>query len=174
MPHVFEPASSGRSKCRGCGVAIAKGELRFGERIPNPFGDGEATLWYHPPCAAYKRPESMLEALSQSAEIADRAELDRIAQASMTQRRLSRVDGAERAASGQASCRQCKEKIEKGAWRIRLVFFEEGMFSPGGYLHLACRGPYFEDHDIVRPLLHFSPALNEADREELRRELAPG
>ena len=44
MDHVIEPASSGRAKCRGCGRAIAKGELRLGERLPNPFTDeGEMT-----------------------------------------------------------------------------------------------------------------------------------
>ena len=52
MPHVFEPAPTGRAKCRGCGRAIAKGELRFGERLPNPFAEGEMTLWFHPLCAA--------------------------------------------------------------------------------------------------------------------------
>ena len=41
MPHVIEPAASGRAKCRGCGEKIAKGKLRFGERLPNPFGDGD-------------------------------------------------------------------------------------------------------------------------------------
>ena len=61
MPHVLEPASSGRAKCRGCGVAIKKGELRLGERLPNPFAEGEMTHWYHPVCAAYKRPETFLE-----------------------------------------------------------------------------------------------------------------
>ncbi len=56
MPHVFEPAPTGRAKCRGCGRPIEKGEARFGERIPNPFAEGETTLWFHPLCAAYKRP----------------------------------------------------------------------------------------------------------------------
>src|SRR5262245_58246039 len=65
MPHVFEPASSGRAKCRGCGNQIEKGTLRFGERIPNPYAEGETTLWFHPVCAAYKRPEAMLETLEQ-------------------------------------------------------------------------------------------------------------
>src|SRR4030095_4948101 len=65
MPHVFEPASSGRAKCRGCGKQIEKETLRFGERIPNPYAEGEATLWFHPLCAAYKRPEAMLETLEQ-------------------------------------------------------------------------------------------------------------
>jgi len=38
MPHVIEPATSARAKCRGCDLKIDKGELRFGERQPNAFG----------------------------------------------------------------------------------------------------------------------------------------
>ena len=68
MAHVFEPASSARSKCRGCGRAIAKGEIRFGERLANPFAEGEMTHWFHPLCAAYKRPEAMHEAEEKSGE----------------------------------------------------------------------------------------------------------
>ena len=56
MPHVIETASSGRAKCRGCGEKIAAGELRFGERLPNPFAEGETTHWFHLECAAFKRP----------------------------------------------------------------------------------------------------------------------
>jgi hypothetical protein len=40
MAHVFEPAASGRAKCRGCAQPIQRGELRFGERLPNPFAEG--------------------------------------------------------------------------------------------------------------------------------------
>jgi len=40
VSYVFEPASSGRSKCRGCVRPILRGELRFGERLPNPYADG--------------------------------------------------------------------------------------------------------------------------------------
>ncbi len=48
MPHFIEEAKSGRSKCRGCGNLIAKGELRFGEVMENPLADdSEMTLWYH-------------------------------------------------------------------------------------------------------------------------------
>jgi Poly(ADP-ribose) polymerase and DNA-Ligase Zn-finger region len=54
VAHLFELAASGRSKCRGCNQPIRRGELRFGERLPNPFGGGEMTLWFHPLCAAYK------------------------------------------------------------------------------------------------------------------------
>jgi hypothetical protein len=170
MSHLLELASSGRAKCRGCGKSIAKGELRFGEQLPNPFAEGEMTLWFHPMCAAYKRPEAVLEKLAEGALSAtDAATLERVARGSSEQRRLPRVDGAERAPSGQAKCRHCKQKIDKGGWRIRLVFFEEGRFSPGGYIHLDCRKDYFEGHDVLAPLLHFSPDLGDDERAELSR-----
>jgi hypothetical protein len=169
MPHVFEPAASGRSKCRGCKQALPKGELRFGEGLPNPFGEGEVSHWFHPACAAYKRPEAILQALaSAAAPIADAESLERIARVSLAQPRLQRIDGAELSPSGQARCRHCHEPIEKGSWRIRLVFHEEGTFSPGGFLHLDCRNAYFEVDDIVAQLVHFSPALEDPERDALR------
>jgi hypothetical protein len=174
MSHVFAPASSGRARCRGCGRPIARGELRFGERLPNPFADGEMTLWFHPACAAYKRPEPFLEPLAQAPEsVPDRERLERAARASLAQRRLPRIDGAERAPSAQAKCRHCRQPIERGSWRIRLVFYDEGQFSPGGFVHLDCRQAYFETGDILEHLLHFSPALTDAEREALRRACAP-
>lgn len=168
MPHVFESATTNRSKCRGCKQAIAKGELRFGESLPNQFGEGEVTHWFHPACAAYKRPEPLLEALLSAADVPGRETLESHARASLAQHRLPRIDGAERSPTGQAKCRHCREPIEKGAWRIRLVFHEEGTFSPGGFIHLGCRAAYFEAGDILEQVLHFSPALAEADREELK------
>jgi hypothetical protein len=172
MAHVFEPAATGRAKCRGCGRAIAKGEIRFGERIPNPFAEGEATLWFHPLCAAYKRPEAMLEALEQDrAAVPDADALERAARGNSTQRRQQRIDGAERSPTGQAKCRQCHEPIGKGEWRLRLVFYEEGRFSPSGFVHLRCREPYFETKDVLAPALHFNPDLTDEDRADLRRAL---
>lgn len=168
MAHVFELAASGRAKCRGCGRALQKGELRFGERLPNPFTEGEMTHWFHPACAAYKRPEALLEGLDASAaEVPDRGDLERRARASLAQPRLRRIDGAERAPTGQAKCRQCHAPIERGSWRIRLVLYDEGVFSPGGFIHAGCRQAYFEAADILEQALHFSPGLAEADREAL-------
>ena len=170
MPHVFEPAASGRSKCRGCGRALGKGEIRFGEHLPNPFADGtEMTLWFHPLCAAYKRPEAILEALA-LAPAGDREALEQAAQASLAQHRLQRVDGIERA-RGQANCRHCREPIPRGDWRVRLVFFEEGRFNPSGFIHLGCAPAYFEGAAIAERALHFSPGLDEAERAELAKLL---
>jgi len=177
MAHVIEPAASGRAKCRGCARPIALGELRFGERLPNPFAEGETTLWFHLVCAAYKRPEAFLETLAATdAPLTGRERLDQAARWSAAHRRLPRIDGAERAPSGQAKCRSCREPIARGTWRIRLVFFEEGRFSPGGFVHLDCRAAYFERDDVLAPLLHFSPDLGDAERAELERacRVAPG
>jgi hypothetical protein len=170
MPHLFEPAASGRSKCRGCARLIQRGELRFGECVPNLFGEGETALWFHPLCAAYKRPQPLLEALEEATEsVPDRESLERTALKSVTHPRVSRIDGAERSPSGQARCRSCREPIERGSWRIRIVFYEEGRFSPGGYVHLACRKAYFETGEVLDQLLQFSPALSDAEREGLIR-----
>lgn len=172
MAHVLEPATTGRSKCRGCARAIAQGELRFGERIANPFAEGETTLWFHPQCAAYKRPEPLLETLAAAPEVPGRAELEAAAHRSAAQRRRPRIDGAERAPTGQAKCRACRAPIAKGTWRIRLVYFEEGRFTAGGFVHLGCRAAHFETDDILAHALHFSPALDAEERAELARECA--
>jgi len=173
LSNVFEPASSGRSKCRGCGRLISRGELRFGERLPNPFADGEMTLWFHPACAAYKRPEPLIQTLAETSEkVPERERLERVARNCLAHRRLPRINGAERAPSGQATCRSCREPIERGNWRIRLVFYEEGQFSPAGFVHLDCRKAYFETDDIVDQVLHFSSDLSDDDREQLRRAFA--
>ena len=170
MAHVLETATSGRAKCRGCGVAIAKGEMRFGERLPNAYGEGETTFWFHLRCAAYKRPEPLLQTLPVVADIPDKPALERIAQRSAAHPRLTRIDAAERAPSSQARCRQCRELIERGSWRIRLVFYDEGgRFNPGGFLHLGCRDAYFEADDVLEQLLYFSRHLDADEREALGR-----
>lgn len=126
------------------------------------------TLWFHPVCAAYKRPESMLQALGEaSAAVPEQDDLEAKARGSSAHRRLARIDGAERAPSSQAKCRACRERIERGTWRIRLVFFEDGRFMPGGFVHIGCRQAHFEGHDVLEPVLHFSPDLSDDDRGEL-------
>lgn len=172
MPHLFESAPSARSKCRGCGRTIERGEWRFGERIQNPYAEGETTLWFHPLCAAYKRPEPLLQFLADSTSaLPGREALERAAHGSSAHRRLPRIDGAERAPSGQAKCRGCRRPIARGTWRIRLVFLAEDRFSPGGFVHLDCRKDYFESDDILEPLLHFSPDLGADERADLVRAI---
>ena len=133
------------------------------------------TLWFHPACAAFRRPEPLLQALvAAPGKVPEREALERAARSSLAHRRIPRVDGAERSPSGQARCRSCHETIERGSWRVRLVFYEGGRFTPGGYLHLGCRDAYFETHEVMEQILHFSPDLSDEQREELRRAAASG
>jgi hypothetical protein len=131
------------------------------------------TLWFHPLCAAYKRPQPLLEALEQTTgSVADQESLRRAALRSVTYPHIPRIDGAEKSPSGQAKCRSCHEPIERGSWRIRIVFYEEGRFAPGGFLHLGCRSAYFETAAVLEPVLRFSSALSEPERAELTRAFA--
>lgn len=172
MAHRFEPAPSARAKCRGCGERIAAGELRFGEGLPNPFGDGEMTLWFHLDCAAFKRPEPFLETLEGRSEPLEGQErLASEARQGIVHRRLPRIDGAGRAPTGRAQCRSCRAPIDKGAWRIALVFYEEGRFAPSGFVHAGCARAYFETTDLLPRVRRFSPGLREEDLAELEKEL---
>jgi hypothetical protein len=191
MAHVIEAASSGRAKCRSCDQPIAKGEVRFGERQPNAFGEGEMTLWFHLPCGAYSRPEPFLEA--QGAAPADAAGADAAGSATQAavpepqleqlvaaarfgieHRRVPRLHGAERATSGRAHCRSCRELIAKGEWRLPLVFFEDYRFNPGGYLHARCARNYFETTEILDRVRHFSPELRETELAEVAGAIEAG
>ncbi len=172
MAHLIQPASSARAKCRGCGQRIVAGGLRFGESLPNPFADGETTHWFHLDCAAFKRPEPFLETLETRTEALDDAErLVSEARLGVTHPRLPRINGAERSPSGRAQCRSCRGSIDKGAWRIPLVFYEDGRFAPSGFIHVPCSGTYFETTDVLSRLKHFSPNLSDEDLRDLQAEL---
>lgn len=172
--HTIEPAASGRAKCRGCGEKIAKGELRLGARLPNPFVEGELTLWFHLVCGAYKRPGPYLEAAKTTSETIDDAGwLEAEAKKSLERERLPRLDGADRAPTGRARCRSCRELIDKGAWRISVVYYDEveGRFSPSGYVHPKCAKDYFGTSDVIERVKHFSPELDPSELAEIRAEL---
>jgi hypothetical protein len=181
MAHVIEHASSGRAKCRGCATRIDKGELRFGERRPNVFGDGELTLWFHLPCAAYKRPEPFLELLEageaeevSADDLAVAQALRPAAEFGIAHRRVPRLDKVDRAPTDRARCRHCREPIAKDSWRIGLVFFEEHRFQPSGFIHAACAEAYFETTDVLDRIRHFNTGLGEADLKAIRAALQPG
>ncbi len=174
MPHVLETAPSARAKCRGCGERIAGGELRFGERLPNPFaeGDAEMTHWFHLLCAVYRRPEPVIETLEAVDEaVPNRDDLLREARLGVERHRLPRLSTAERASSGRAACRSCRDPIAKDTWRISLVFHEDGRFTPAGFVHIACAPAYFETPDIMSRVKHFSKALTDAELADIRAQL---
>ncbi len=141
---VIEAASSGRSKCRACGKTIAKGTLRLGDQHPNPFGEGEATYWFHLECGAYRRPETFVAVVSNDEQLAiAHAELLATAEHGVEHPRLTRLSRLEAAPSGRARCRQCRETIDKGGLRLALDIFQDGRFDPIGFVHLRCQQDYF-------------------------------
>lgn len=129
------------------------------------------TLWFHLTCAAYKRPEPFLEALIQREDVENRDLLASAAEFGIAHRRIPRVNGAERAPSGRARCRRCKKLIERGLWRISLVYFEEFRFEPSGFIHARCAGEYFETTDLIERVRHFSPQLSANDLDDLKLAL---
>jgi len=172
VTHVLEPALSGRAKCRGCERPIAKGETRLGEREPNPFGDGEMTIWFHVLCAAFKRPEVLLEVLeTPEAELVDCDGLKSIAEFGIAHERLPRVKGAQRSPSSRATCRSCRELIEKETWRIPLGYFEMGRFQPSGNIHAKCALEYLGTVEVIDRVRHFNPDLDQDDLDEFKHAM---
>ncbi|HEX7668224.1 MAG TPA: hypothetical protein VF395_01505, partial [Polyangiaceae bacterium] len=172
MADVLELASSGRAKCRGCGRAIAKRELRFGESLPNAFGEGDALYWFHPLCAACMRPEKFASVAGGfDGALEDRDWLLRTAEFGAAHRRLPRLGRAERASSGRAHCRQCRELIPKDEFRLALQMFEEGRMSPIGYIHVACAEAYFGTRDILDRVRRLTPDLSDDDAREIEATL---
>jgi hypothetical protein len=114
----------------------------------------------------------MLELLDATTDLVEgREELARHAREGIAHRRLPRVDVISRAPSGRATCRHCREPIAKDTWRIALVFYEDGRFSPSGYIHLTCAPPYLEATDIVDRLRQFSPERTDEEWGEIGRVL---
>ena len=174
MADVIELDRRGRAKCRGCGGPLVKGELRFGEAVANPFAEGETLRWFHLRCGSCMRPQAFLPALDAHAgEVPEREWLRAAAVTGAAHRRLPRLARLERASSGRARCRQCRQSIEKGALRFGLQMFEEDMRpSPIGFLHPACSKPYFGTPDVLERVARLTPDAPRADLQELSELLA--
>jgi len=176
MPHVIERATTGRAKCRGCGASIPKDTPRVGEAVPNMFADAEgaeATHWYHPECAAYRRPEAFLQAVEGTdVALPERDALVTIAAEGVAHHRLPRLDKAERAPTGRAACRHCRVAIPKDAWRIALLFWQDGRFAPAGFVHASCAPAYFETTALLDRVRRATPALTGEDAAALAGEFA--
>ena len=162
---VVEPDSSGRSKCRGCKQNIAKGSLIFDEKLPNPFADGDMTLWFHFPCAAFRRPQALLET-GNIAPLKDRQCHDHLPEISLIGTevpRLQRIAETELSPNGRTRCRCFKESIPKDSWRIRLEHFQESAFTPSGNIHLGCATPFFPTNETALVRIQcFVPSLTGA------------
>ncbi len=178
MPHELSPAKSGRAKCRACKRAIDKGEVRLGEEVPNPFGDGAATHWYHSRCGALRRPEAFLAALDtmtdEVGELFTSADCDALrglAEPGVVYYRLRRFVKTEEAPSGRARCQGCRELIEKGDLRFVLERIEDGMVSGGGFVHIGCAHRYAGAVDGILERVRSLSDLDEEKWELVERQL---
>lgn len=179
MPHRIEPSPSGRARCRACRSGIAKSDLRFAESVPNPVADGETSHFYHLACAAERRPGPFAELLASDAReqlvasIERLATLEAAAGTARAHHRLERLGAIERAKTGRAKCRQCRQVIEKQGLRIALQPIEDGMMQAWGFLHLGCVAGYVGTHPDPERLTRYS-ALSDEDLAEARSAVAAG
>ena len=79
--------------------------------------------------------------------------------------RACRLGKAQRASSGRARCRHCREVIAKDTWRLPLLFFEEGIFNGSGFIHAGCVQAYTGSADMEPLVSHFARDLDDADRQ---------
>ena len=162
---VVESDSSGRSKCQDCKQNIAKGGLRFDEQLPIPFADGDMTLWFHLPCAAFRRRQALLKTVN-IAPLEDRQchdHLTEISHIGTEVPRLKRIAETELSPNGRARCRCFKEPIPKDSWRIRQEHFGESAFTPSSNIHLGCVTTFFPTNETaLAKIQYFAPSLTEA------------
>jgi hypothetical protein len=174
VPHHIEAAPSARAKCRACKKAIAKGELRLGVAVPNAFGEGEALHWFHLLCGAERRSAEFLEALESSEGVVpseEQTELRERAAIGVLHPRWTRPARAERATTGRAKCRHCREPIAAGTVRIQLEFVEDGMINPAGFLHPSCASSYLGATAFILERLARASELSSEELTELEEGL---
>ena len=182
MAHVIEEAKSGRAGCRTCKKPIAKGELRFGEEVPNQFADdGETTYrWHHLACAAGAKTDELRATLPASVGIPEdqRAELER-RMAEADAKKPPPYPHADKAPTGRARCQGCGETIAKGELRVAFEReIERGMTTTkgAGYLHPRCAAAYIEQNggthsELTEALRANTRGLEDEEMERLFAEV---
>lgn len=174
MADVIQQASTGRSKCRACREPIAKGAFRFGEQVPNSFGEGDATHWFHVACAADRRPDKLKQAIESydGPEIPDRAALFETAEQGVLNGELRFVRQVEKAPSGRATCQECHDKIDKGTWRVAIDRSPDGVTPMGGSVHLTCAKAHLGETGLVPRLQRSASLLSPEERAEALTAIA--
>jgi hypothetical protein len=172
MADLIEPASTGRASCRYCKEKIEKGELRFGERVPSAFGEGEQTLWYHLRCASERLPEKLGSALEEfTGDVPDREQLERAIENGRENPKLACVQRVERAPTGRAHCQHCHEAIAKADLRLAIDRDIEGMMPAVSYLHVGCASAFLGEAGLKSKLQRLAASLSGEERQALDAEL---
>lgn len=141
--------------------------------MPNPYAEGETLVWFHLQCAACMRPEQFLPVLKAHSPAPPDAEwLLKASEGGVEHPRVARLGHAERAASGRAHCRSCRETIDKGHFRIALQSFEDGRMGSIGSIHIECAEAYFGTADILDRIERLTPELDAEAISEIRAGLA--
>jgi hypothetical protein len=157
----IEEAKSGRSRCRACGVAIEKGELRFGQIIVECHDFME---WFHLACAQARSPERLAPVLAAS-KYAKTASLDSPA---------SRLVAVERA-KGRAGCHACERSIAPATLRVAVRLDPDPanpQYPRKGFIHLACASAFTGGADVDAHLAKRAAKLPKAERETIANVLA--
>ncbi|SRR5579883_3077615 len=178
MAHVIEAAKTGRASCRTCKSPIAKGELRFGEEVPNAFAPGEMTyFWHHLGCAAKKKPAALKQALETTEQdIPNKEELLQTIDASAKTEKPTTFPYAEHAPTSRSSCVECGEKIEKGELRVAIEQeISTGGFSRrgAGYLHPGCVAEHTDgdSEELYSKIKANSLNLNSSELQALQAQM---
>ncbi|HEY4223867.1 MAG TPA: hypothetical protein VGO62_21075, partial [Myxococcota bacterium] len=157
---------------------IAKGELRFGEEVPNQFAAGEMTYqWHHLECAAKKKPGPFKAALdSTDVDVPNKAELEKLIGDAAKTVKPSTFPYAEHAPTGRSTCMACNEAIPKGELRVAVEReVDTGAFvtKGAGYLHAACALGHVgeEAEPFFAKLKTNSPGLEAGDLQALKDAL---
>ena len=183
MAHQIEEAKTGRASCRSCKKPIAKGDLRFGEEVPNAFAAGEITYqWHHLACAAKKKPLVLEEALQTTVvDVPDRASLQADIAINKKNQQPTTFPFAERAKTSRSTCQACSEAIDKGTLRVaveREVVTGAFVANSAGDLHAACAQAWLDDKaplqgvSLLTLLQNNSTGLDEGDIEALKLEVS--
>jgi poly [ADP-ribose] polymerase len=178
MANTIETAKTGRASCRTCKQTIAKGDLRFGEEVPNAFSAGDMTYnWHHLACAAKKKPSALKQALDETElEIPNKDELVQAIDANAKNEKPTVLPYAEYAPTARASCVGCAEKIEKGHLRLAIESEDDGgPFPRTGprYLHPSCVGEHSGDNpeEFYAKITANSKNVEPKDLKELEDQL---
>lgn len=170
MGHIIEAAKTGRASCRSCKKAIAKGELRLGEEVDNPFAGGDKTYnWHHLECASQKKGAALKAAIETTElDIPNKEELMKAAESAAKKEKPTTFPYAEHAPTNRSTCVACSEKIEKGHLRVAIeAEVDTGGFMRRGpaYLHPTCTIGHTDSdpEEMLEKVKAHSTNLEEAD-----------
>ncbi|XP_020192826.1 polynucleotide 3'-phosphatase ZDP [Aegilops tauschii subsp. strangulata] len=186
-----EYAKSGRSSCKGCSAAIAKGALRLGASARDPRGY-DSTKWYHVACfPASSHPLGPVEEVQgfDSIKDDDREELRELEKNNKSdQTAVSPLEvpspkkakvspkaevaekgsvSVEYAKSARSTCKACNASIAKGALRIGVSAHDPRGFDSTKWYHVACFPASSHLLGPVEEVQGFD-SIKDDDREELQ------